>query len=76
MNHLFDAARGGGYLSNFRCTGNCHFWGTFDNLLWKYGYHFHNFLTFHGIMGVLFGGFYIIYGIMVQIFIRFAELWP
>ena len=40
---------------------------TFFEPLRNYGYHFHNFLTFHGIMGVLFKGFFIISGIMAQI---------
>ena len=44
--------------------------------LQNYGYHFHNFSTFHGIMGVLFRGFLMIYGIMAQLFIRFVELCP
>ena len=60
-----------------RGTRTCHFFrGTFLKPLRNYGYHFHNFLTFHGIMGVPFRGFFIISGIMAQIFIRFVELWP
>ena len=31
---------------------------TFFKPLRNYGYHFHNFLTFHGTMGVLFRGFF------------------
>ena len=38
------------------------FMGTFFKPLRNYGYHFHNFLTFHGIMGVLFRGFFIMSG--------------
>ena len=52
------------------------FRGTFFKPLRNYGYHFHNFLKFHGITGVHFMGFFIISGIMAQIFIRFLELWP
>ena len=51
------------------------FRGTFFKPLRNYGYHFHNFLTFHGIMGVLFRGFFITSGIIAQIPIQFVELW-
>ena len=74
---------GGGTLILFVVRGRAiwygdvpFFRGTFFKPLRNYGYHFHNFLTFHGIMGVLARGFFIISGIMVQIFIRFVELWP
>ena len=67
---------GGGTLVLFVVRGRAIFRGTFLKPLRNYGYHFHNFLTFHGIMGVLFRGFFIIFGIMAQIFIRFVELWP
>ena len=66
---------GGGNLVLFVLRGRAIFRGTFFKPLRNYGYHFHNFLTFHGIMGVLFRGFFIISGTLAQIFIRFVELW-
>ena len=68
-------SRGGGTLVLFMVRGRAIFRGTFFKPLRNYGYHFHNYLTFHGIMGVLFRGFFIIYGIMAQIFIQFVESW-
>ena len=67
---------GGGTLVLFVVRGRAIFRGTFFKPIRNYGYHFHKLLTFHGIMGVLFRGFFMIYGIMAQIFIRFVELWP
>ena len=67
---------GGGTLVLFVVRDVPFFRGTFFKPLRNYEYHFHNFLTFHGIMGGLFRGFFIISGIMAQIFIRFVELWP
>ena len=48
---------GGGTLVLFVVRGRAIFGGTFFKQLRNCGYHFHNFLTFHGIMGVLFRGF-------------------
>ena len=70
-----SARGGGGTLVLFVVRGRAIFRGTFFKPLRNYGYHFHNFLTIHGIMGVLFRGFFIISGIMTQVFIRFVELW-
>ena len=67
---------GGGILVLFVVRGRAIFRGTFFKPLRNYGYHFHNFLTFHRVMGVLFRGFFIISGIMAQIPIQFVELWP
>ena len=70
------ALGGGGILALFVVRGRAIFRGTFFKPLRNYGYHFHNFLAFHGIMGVLFRGFFITSGIMAQIPIQFVELWP
>ena len=59
---------GGGTLVLFMVRGRAIFKGTFFKPLRNYGYHFHNFFTFHGIMGVLFRGFFIIYGIGPHIY--------
>ena len=70
-------SRGGGVPQYCWWYGDVPFLrGTFFKPLRNYGYHFHNFLTFHGIMGVLFRGFFIISGIIAQKYIRFVELWP
>ena len=65
---------GGGNLVLFIVRGRAIFRGTFFKPLRNYGYHFHKFLTFHRIMGVLFEGFFIISRIKAHIIIRFAEL--
>ena len=65
----FTRGGGGSTLVLFVVRGRAIFRGTFFKPLRNYRYHFHNFLTFHGIMGVLFRGFFIISGIMAQIFI-------
>ena len=57
---------GGGTLVLFVVRRRAIFRGTFFKPLRNYGSHFHNFLTFHGIMGVFFRGFFIISGIMAQ----------
>ena len=49
---------GGGYLCTLRGTGRAIFRGTFLKQLRNFGYHFHNFQTFHVIMSVLFRGFF------------------
>ena len=66
--------RGGGNLVLFMVRRRAIFRGAFLKPLRNYGYHFHKFLTFHGIMGVLFEGFFITSRIMAHIFIRFMEL--
>ena len=77
LRNAVPSSGGGGYLSAVRGTGTCHFLGVlFSKPLRNHGYHFHNFLTYHGIMGVLFRGFFIISRIMAQIPIQFVELWP
>ena len=64
----------GGYLVLSWYGDGPFFRGTLFKPLRNYGYLFHNFYTFNGIMGVLFRGFFIISGIMAQISIRFTEL--